>query len=102
MYIDNSQRSLISEVHAMTYDEAYAITGNTNSTNDIKRNTGASYYLASAYYYNGDLWGVFYSGNLGGGKYCCWGVRPVVSLQSGVYISGGSGTESDPYILAKE
>ena len=101
MYIDNSQKSLISEVHVMTFDEAVAITGNQNSTNDIKRTTGAWYWLASAQsdeYLrrvrgDGDM---FYSYST------CGGVRPVVSLQSGVYISGGSGTEEDPYILAKE
>lgn len=101
MYIDNSQRSLISEVHAMTYDEAYAITGSTGTTNDIKRNTGGSYWLESAYDGN-NLWCVLNNGKMNGGSIHCWGVRPVVSLQSGVYISGGSGTESDPYILAKE
>ena len=100
MYIDNSQRSLISEVHAMTYDEAVAITGSTSSTNDIKRNTGAYYWLASAIYDR--LWSVANNGIMGRSNVYCWGVRPVVSLQSGVYISGGSGTESDPYILAKE
>ena len=100
MYIDNSQSSLISEVHAMTYDEAVAITGNTDNTNDIKRNTGACYYLASAHY-NG-LRGAYIGGHVDYSCYRCLGVRPVVSLQSGVYISGGSGTESDPYILAKE
>ena len=106
MYIDNSQRSLISEVHAMKYDEAVAITGNTDNTNDIKRNTGAYYWLAYARNYRDYvfLYNVYDNGNMGGrnGYSDCWGVRPVVSLQSGVYISGGSGTESDPYILAKE
>ena len=102
MYIDNSQRSLISEVHAMTYDEAYAITGNKNDTNDIKRNTGAYYWLASANSGYDYLWVVSNDGGVSGYDSYCWGVRPVVSLQSGVYISGGSGTESDPYILAKE
>ena len=97
MYIDNSQRSLISEVHAMTYDDANAI----SSTSDVRRNTGAFYWLASAYS-DDVLWGVSNNGYMGNYDYYCWGVRPVVSLQSGVYISGGSGTESDPYILAKE
>ena len=85
MYIDNSQRSLMSEVHAMTYDEAVAITGSTGTTNDIKRNTGAYYWLASANN-RGSLWNVVYYGSLDYNYYNCWGVRPVVSLQSGVYI----------------
>ena len=102
MYIDNSQKSLISEVHAMIYDEAVAITGSTGTTNDIKRNTGAYYWLASAHS-DYALWLVANDGNMYNySSYFCGGVRPVVSLQSGVYISGGSGTEADPYILAKE
>jgi len=97
MYIDNSQRSLISEVHAMTYDEANAI----SSISDVRCNTGAHYWLASAYS-SSSLCEVMWNGSMNAGHDNCWGVRPVVSLQSGVYISGGSGTESDPYILAKE
>ena len=31
-----------------------------------------------------------------------FGLRVVVNLKSGVYISSGSGTESDPYVLEKE
>lgn len=31
-----------------------------------------------------------------------YGLRVVVNLKSGVYISSGSGTESDPYVLEKE
>lgn len=64
-------------------------------------NIGAYYWLASAYISN-CLWNVDISGSMYDNYSYCLGVRPVVSLQSGVYISGGSGTESNPYILAKE
>lgn len=36
------------------------------------------------------------------GNHDCWGIRPVVEMNDGVYIASGTGTESDPYILAKE
>ena len=32
----------------------------------------------------------------------CLGIRPVVTMNDGVYIAGGSGTETDPYILGKD
>lgn len=31
-----------------------------------------------------------------------FGIRPVVEMNEGVYIASGSGTEADPYVLAKE
>ena len=104
MYKDKTldKNGYISDVHAMTYDEAYKITGNTNNTTGM-RNTGASYWLASAHpgddYY---VWNVHYSGCIDYYIYGCWGVRPVVSLTSGVYIKAGTGTEADPYILGKD
>ena len=114
MYVDQNQKDLIADttdkdgnqikdIHAMDYNEAYAITNNTSSTTGI-RNTGAFYWLASARTsdYNG-VWIVNSSGNVGnGGSGFCWGVRPIVSLTSGVYIKSGTGTEADPYILGKD
>ena len=93
----------ISDVHAMTYDEAYKITGNANSTTGM-RNTGAYYWLASAIPYTYyEAWNVNYSGSINSDGFSgCRGVRPVVSLTSGVYIKAGTGTESDPYILGKD
>ena len=57
MYVDKNQKDLIADttdkdgkpikdVHAMDYSEAWAITGNENSTTGL-RNTGAYYWLAS-------------------------------------------------------
>ena len=93
----------ISDVHAMSYDEAYKITGNANSTTGM-RNTGAYYWLASAIPYTYyEAWNVNYSGSINSDGFSgCRGVRPVVSLTSGVYIKAGTGTESDPYILGKD
>ena len=104
MYKDKTleKNGYISDVHAMTYDEAYKITGNTGSTTGM-RNTGACYWLASAYAsYDSNVWRVHDNGCMYDNHNYCWGVRPVVSLTSGVYIKAGTGTEADPYILGKD
>ena len=115
MYVDQSQKDLIAnttdkdgkqikDIHAMDYSEAYAITNSKDSTNGI-RNTGAYYWLASAYMSNdvSHVWNVRGNGKMySDGNGYCWGVRPIVSLTSGVYIKSGTGTESDPYILGKD
>ena len=104
MYKDKTldKNGYISDVHAMTYDEAYKITGNINSTTGM-RNTGAVYWLASAHPSSYDhVWRVYHNGGISSYYNYCWGVRPVVSLTSGVYIKSGTGTESDPYILGKD
>ena len=104
MYKDKTleKNGYISDVHAMTYDEAYKITGNTSSTTGM-RNTGAYYWLASAYASSGlSVWHVSIYGDIIIGGNNCLGVRPVVSLTSGVYIKAGTGTEADPYILGKD
>ena len=86
----------------MTYDDAYKITNSQTSTNDSRRTTGAYYWLGSALSNDHDLWCVNSSGQVSNryGAYC-YGVRPVVSLKSGVYAVSGDGSESDPYILGK-
>ena len=97
MYKDKAQLNLIDEVHAMTYDEALAITGSNLST------PGIYYWIASASHdYN--LWIVKLDGSMTGDMYNnkCLGVRPVVSLKSGVYIKSGNGTNGNPYVLGKD
>ena len=113
MYVDKSQKDLIADttdkdgnpikdIHAMDYSEAEAITRNEDTTTGI-RNTGAFYWLASAYTINnGSVWSVYYYGSMRGDSNYCWGVRPIVSLTSRVYIKSGTGTEADPYILGKD
>ncbi len=105
MYADKNlkEKGYINEIHAMTYDEALAITGNTNNTNGL-RNTKVYYWLAFANPRNSSF--VWYVSGLGGDFYdiynFCFGVRPVVSLASGVYITGGDGTEGNEYVLGKD
>ena len=113
MYVDKNQKDLIADttdkdgkqikdVHAMDYSEALAITGSTSNTTGL-RNTRAYYWLASAIPSNIlDVWFVNGNGGIGCIRGDCWGVRPVVSLTSGVYVKSGTGTEADPYILGKE
>ena len=113
MYVDQSQKDLIAnttdkdgkqikDIHAMDYNEAYAITNNEKDITGI-RNTGAYYWLASANTsFSNYVWIVQYNGNMDYSHNDCWGVRPVVSLTSGVYIKTGTGTEADPYILGKD
>ena len=101
MYKDTSKLNMIEEVHCMTDNEAYSVTGDSSSTNDKRRKTGASYWTATAWnaYYN--LQDVLYSGERNFGTDFCWGIRPVVTLKSGVYVdtSKHNGTGSDKYVL---
>ena len=104
MYADKSlkEKGYINEVHAMTYEEAVAITENINSTNGL-RNTKAYYWLASVNPSSGlDVWYVYFYGSIYCNNYYCLGVRPVISLTSGVYIASGDGTEGNEYVLGKD
>ena len=105
MYADKSLKAkgYIDEVHAMTYDEALAITGNEDNTIGL-RNIGAYYWLASVCLTNdyGFVWSVSSGGATTAYTPGCWGVRPVVSLVSGVYIASGDGTEGNEYVLGKD
>ena len=86
--------------HCMTYDEAYAITGSKSSTENSLRNTGSYYWLATASD-DARLRDVLIDGGIHNNSIKCFGLRPVVSLQSNVKVIGGSGTDTDPYILGK-
>ena len=104
MYADTNLKAkgYIDEVHAITYDEAVAITGSTGDTNGL-RNTKVYYWLASAYdISNLSVWNVSSYGSIIIGSNNCSGVRPVVSLAYGVYIASGDGTEGNEYVLGKD
>ena len=100
-YKDQSKLDLIDSVRCMTYDDAYKITNNKSDTKDSRRTTGACYWLGSADS-SDDLWRVTIDGSMYGYDFNCFGVRPVVSMTSGVYIKAGTGTEADPYTLGKD
>lgn len=113
MYVDNDQRDLIADIkdkdgntvkniHVMTYDEALSITGSTLLTTGL-RNTGSNYWLANADAESKyDVYTVYHTGSIEKGFQKCIGIRPVVTLKSGVYIERGSGVEGDPYVLGIE
>ena len=92
MYKDKKQLNLIDNVHLMTYEESANIDVNI-------RKTGACYWLASTRD-SINLHGVGTGGNYYYSNGYAWGIRPVVSLKSGVYIKEGDGTEASPFVLA--
>ena len=103
MYEDTNLKAkgYIDEVHAMTYDEALAITGSANHTNGLRK-IKASYWLASCIRHANMMRFIQYDGSIVSNHQRCFGVRPVVSLVAGVYITGGDGTEGNEYVLGKE
>ena len=92
MYKDKSKLNLIASVHCMTKADADKL------PNDNARKTGVYYWLGSAI-----DWRALGRVSDGGFVYeswdHCWGVRPVVSLKSGVYAVSGDGTPENPYVL---
>jgi len=93
MYKDVNQLDLIKEVNVMTRSEADKMTAEQLAT-------GSGYWLA--YGYSSDFWSIEQDGTDGPRGHHCFGVRPVVTMVDGVYIASGTGTEADPYVLAKE
>lgn len=99
-YKDQNQLDLISDVHEMTFDEAQKITGATSAT-DTVRKTGGYYYLATNAN-STSLETVDSNGSISYNQGGCWGIRPVVTMVSGVYIKSGDGTTTSPYVLGKD
>lgn len=99
MYKDTTldQQGYIKDVHIMTYDEASQLT-------EENRKTGGVYWLSNAKSC-GWLSIILNNGvEPGYGDYIgnnCFGIRPIVTLNDGVYIASGTGTQEDPYILGK-
>ena len=84
-YINNTYAE---GAHAITYNEALAITGSVNATSNNLRKTGTNYYLASP---GGTV--SLYSVNNDGGFYNGFyvrsiGFRPVVVLKSTIKTTG--------------
>ena len=97
MYEDKTLKAkkYISDVHAMTYEEASEVSIN-------MRKTGGYYWLASAYS-SSILRDVLYEGTLyTEHQNWCFGIRPVVVMNEGVYIASGDGTEGNEYVLGKD
>jgi len=66
-------------------------------TNDLIK-TGSSYYTSTASDSNG-MWSVWYRGDVDDLVLSAtsWGLRPVVTLKSGILKTGGAGTNASPY-----
>ena len=70
--------------------------------NNSIRNTGASYWLASPYYFYEEASGrvVYRNGSMSLGRTSDWlGVRPAVSLAPGTQYTAGTGSTTDPYVI---
>ena len=110
MYIDKKQKDLIADtvdkdgntiknIHLMTYEEASKI----EISNGIRK-IGSYYLLATAATSVSEYYFWVVEGDTGDIKMnygFCYGIRPVVEMQDGVYIKSGDGTESSPYVLEK-
>ena len=112
MYKDKilENNGYINNVHIMSYYEALSITSKKDRTESVRK-TGSYYWLGTAASESGTVKdSIWYCGNDGYltwsrqdiYSYSCLGIRPVVTMNDGVYIASGSGTESDPYILGKD
>ena len=80
--------------------EYYKSYENTSYSNGYL-NIGYQWWLLNPYS-SSHVWYVYYTGNASSNppSYSTYGVRPSVNLQSGITISGGSGTSDDPYTIS--
>lgn len=102
----DGNNKLIYPVGLITIDEVAYAGGKMNLINyKYYLNTGSFYWTMSPYnfasnYLRATAGIVYGNGNLGYANLSAsYGVRPVVNLNSDVLYSGGTGTESDPYII---
>lgn len=98
MYV-NSKYAI--SAHCMTFNEAYMLTNSYNQTLNDLRSTGSYYNLANAGQ-DRMLYHVQASGSIDCGSgtiFNCCGIRPVVTLKTGIQVIGGSGTYEEPYQL---
>lgn len=104
MYKDKNQMDLIKNVHVLKCQEASDMEKGNGEATDGIRNIGVEYYLLESSKGSG----VYFCQENGrmnerhGWLDQCTGVRPVVEMVDNVYIVSGDGTETNPYVLAKE
>ena len=105
----NGNGALTYPVGLITADEmAYAggVYGSSNANSSFYLYTGKYYWALSPSYFFGSTpteFGLSSNGylSINGVSYSGGGVRPSVSLQPGIAITGGSGTATDPFVIAK-
>ena len=104
----NGNGALTYPVGLITADEmAYAggkyYSSPSDANSSFYLNTGQFYWALSPYFFTGSYAFEFllrYDGTLGNGFFNSYGVRPSVSLQPGIAMTGGgSGTASSPFII---
>ena len=101
--VSNNKAKLTYPVSLATTEELYTLTNNNSSTyHSTLTNTGDKWWgLSPGYFsYNTRVRYVYLDGSVSYSyvEYA-YGLRFVVSLSTGVVISSGSGTESDPWII---
>ena len=92
--VELDNKGYIKNVHLMTYDESE------NTTYEI-RNTGTNYWIATEFD-NVNLYVFRGSQDEDATNEYCFGIRPVIEMNEGVYVVSGDGTETSPYVLGKD
>lgn len=108
---DLDNKGMIKGIHIMTLEEAITNGITTSGTSNKLFITGASYWLSTstAVYpeFHNKLKYItpkgYYNTNGGVDWYdACMGIRLIIDMEEGVYIDGGTGTQENPYVLAKD
>ena len=102
--VSNGNGALTYPVGLITADEmAYAGGRYSSSNRSFYLYTGQEYWALSPHIFNGSVAGGFGLSSIGrlSGNYVnnSFGVRPSVSLQPGIGMTGGSGTAADPFVI---
>ena len=93
------------KIGMLTIDEAFMAGGRIGSLNqDYYLYTNSSWWLGSPSHSNylGTIWVSLVDGDGKIATAVCttsYGLRPVISLKADVKIKGGTGTQTDPYII---
>lgn len=107
---DLDNKGMIKGIHIMTLEEAITNGITTSGTSNKLFSTGASYWLSTSLLeyskYHDSMYYITRKGNYNSYKYSfydgCMGIRLIIDMEEGVYIDGGTGTQENPYVLAKD
>lgn len=108
---DLDNKGMIKGIHIMTLEEAKTNGITTSGTSNKLFSTGASYWLSTSLLewskYHDIMYYIAPKGywNTNGGTLdydACMGIRLIIDMEEGVYIDGGTGTQENPYVLAKD
>ena len=107
---DLDNKGMIKGIHIMTFEEAKTNGITASGTSNKLFSTGASYWLSTSYLeyseYHDSMFYIMRKGNWNHyhPSYYdgCMGIRLIIDMEEGVYIDGGTGTQENPYVLAKD